>query len=366
VLEIPPAEGGVINGTIMDAWQTPLVDVGPAGTDGGAGGKYAILPPDFDGILPDDMIPVPSETWKGYALLRSIPADDSDAALDAAVAYGRSMRFYPLSQAAAPPETAFPDASGVLYDATIPYDSRFFVALDRIIQDEPWLTRDLAMIDIVKTIGIEKGKPFAPTDDERAALDAAALKARDWFDARFERIFDTPWADSARWASPALAEFLRSVQSNHTIPNAYPVDQRGLQYTFVFFAPKELGRGQFYLMLAHGADGQPLDGARTYTLKVPADVPVTQYWSVIAYDRATHALIREVAAPGRSSLTPGLVVNPDGTVDLSFGPTPPSEDEANWIPTRADQEFELIFRFYGVRPSLYEKTWVLPDLIPAA
>jgi hypothetical protein len=135
-------------------------------------------------------------------------------------------------------------------------------------------------------------------------------------------------------------------------------------YSFIFFAPKELGRGQFYLMLAHGADGQPLDGARTYSLKVPADAPVTQYWSVIAYDRATHALIREVPAPGRSSLTPGLVVNPDGTVHLSFGPSPPSEDESNWIPTRADQEFELLFRFYGVKPSLFEKTWALPDLIP--
>jgi hypothetical protein len=44
VVEIPPAEGGVINGTLMDAWQTPLEDLGPAGVDKGKGGKYLVLP----------------------------------------------------------------------------------------------------------------------------------------------------------------------------------------------------------------------------------------------------------------------------------------------------------------------------------
>jgi hypothetical protein len=47
VIEIPPADGGSITGTIMDSWQTPLADVGPAGVDAGKGGKYVVLPPDF-------------------------------------------------------------------------------------------------------------------------------------------------------------------------------------------------------------------------------------------------------------------------------------------------------------------------------
>ena len=70
--EIPPADDGVINGTVMDAWQMPLEDVGPAGVYGGKGGKYVILPPDFSGASPDGYIALPSLTWKGYALLRSI------------------------------------------------------------------------------------------------------------------------------------------------------------------------------------------------------------------------------------------------------------------------------------------------------
>ena len=63
VLEIPPADDGVINGTIMDAWQMPLEDVGPAGVDGGKGGKYLILPPGYaEAGVRDGYIVLPSLT----------------------------------------------------------------------------------------------------------------------------------------------------------------------------------------------------------------------------------------------------------------------------------------------------------------
>ncbi|MFY9886574.1 MAG: hypothetical protein WCB01_16345 [Candidatus Cybelea sp.] len=54
------------------------------------------------------------------------------------------------------------DAIDVVYHATIRYDVRFFQSLDRIVQREPWLTRDKAMIDMLKSVGIQKGKPFNP------------------------------------------------------------------------------------------------------------------------------------------------------------------------------------------------------------
>ena len=47
VLEIPPADGGSITGSIDDCWQTAIEDVGPAGVDKGKGGKYLILPPGY-------------------------------------------------------------------------------------------------------------------------------------------------------------------------------------------------------------------------------------------------------------------------------------------------------------------------------
>ena len=78
VMEIPPAEGGAIVGTIMDAWQTPLEDVGPAGADKGKGGKYLFLPPGHTAKAPAGYIVLPSLTYKGYALLRSIRKSGSD------------------------------------------------------------------------------------------------------------------------------------------------------------------------------------------------------------------------------------------------------------------------------------------------
>ena len=74
----------------------------------------------------------------------------------------RASSCNPLSQSSNPPKTTFVDAIDVVYDSTIPYDVRFFQSLDRIVQIEPWLTRDEVMIDVLKSIGIEKGKPFNP------------------------------------------------------------------------------------------------------------------------------------------------------------------------------------------------------------
>ena len=105
VLDIPAAGEGSITGSIMDCWQTPLEDVGPAGVDQGRGGRYLILPPGYSGPVPDGGIPLRSQTYQGYALLRSILTSGSDADFVKALDYGKRIRFYPLSVGASPPTT---------------------------------------------------------------------------------------------------------------------------------------------------------------------------------------------------------------------------------------------------------------------
>jgi hypothetical protein len=105
VIEIPPADDGVINGSIMEPWQAALEDVGPAGADTGSGGKYLITPPGYQANAPDGYILLPCGNYQGYALLRSILKSGSEADVKTAVAYGKRIRIYPLSQAAYPPET---------------------------------------------------------------------------------------------------------------------------------------------------------------------------------------------------------------------------------------------------------------------
>lgn len=364
VMEIPPAQGGAIVGTIMDAWQTPLEDVGPAGVDKGKGGKYLILPPGYTDKLPDGYIALPSQTYKGYALLRSIRQSGSEADLVKAVEYGKQIKIYPLSQAANPPATTYVDAAGVLYDATIPYDIRYFESLDRVIQHEPWLERDRVMIDTLRSLGIEKGKKFAPDAKMVQLLNAAAKKAHHYMDGKYhELVIQGPFAKGSKWSFPVrFAQVFQAGQESFANPNAYPVEDRGLLFTFIFFMPKRMGEGQFYLLAMEDKEGNLLDGSKTYRLNVPANAPVRQYWSATLYDRETHALIREVSHAARSSQSPGLQVNADGSVDLYFGPKAPAGKESNWTPTDPKGEFEILFRFYGPLPSLFDKSWVLPDV----
>jgi len=95
---------------------------------------------------------------------------------------------------------------------------------------------------------------------------------------------------------------------------------------------------------------------------VPPNAPVKLYWSATVYDRASHALIRHQSRPSRSSQNVGLQKNVDGSVDLYFGPKAPTGKEANWVPTRADGQFEVLFRLYGPDKSFFDKKWVLPDI----
>ena len=137
------------------------------------------------------------------------------------------------------------------------------------------------------------------------------------------------------------------------------IDERGLAYHYLFSGVKHLGGGQFYLFTIKDAHGNLLDGANSYRLTVPAEVPATQYWSAVPYDRATHTLFHDVPHVGRGSQTPGLKTNADGTVDLYTGPSAPSANETNWIPTKPGTMFEFCIRFYGPEKPLFDKTWQL-------
>lgn len=363
VLEIPSAsDEGSLTGTIMDLWQCALEDVGPQGFDQGKGGKYLILPPGHQDLVPEGFIPLRAKTYAGYAILRSIPRSGSDADVAQAVAYGKKIKLYPLSRAASPSETVFVDVADVVFDSTIPYDVRYFESLHRIVQAEPWLERDKAMIDHLKTIGIEKGKPFRPDQSTRGVLDQAAREAHEWLVAKYEAFFSRPFYPQSHWVIPASPEIIEGQANSFSKPDVYPIDDRALLYSYIYFSPKRLGTGSYYLMTIADSKGELLDGAKSYRLKVPKDAPVRQYWSATVYDRYTHALVRGVKRPSRSSAAPDLQVNADGSVDIYFGPTAPPGRDANWIPTNQDGGFEVLFRFYEPSKALFEKSWALPDL----
>src|SRR5262245_49244210 len=117
-----------------------------------------------------------------------------------------------------------------------------------------------------------------------------------------------------------------------------------------------------YLISIRDKDGDAFDGRKTYRLTVPPNPPVEQYWSVTAYDRQTHALIKTMARASRSSQIPEMQKNADGSIDVYFGPRAPAGKEANWLPTDPQRGFELMFRLYGPKKEFFDKVWVLPDV----
>jgi hypothetical protein len=361
VLDVPPADDGVLNGSVMNYWQAAIEDIGPGGVDKGKGGKYAFLPPGYDpSQLPAEYIPMPSDTFMGYALIRVVLKSTSDEDIAKAVEYGKRIQVYPLSQAGSVAPTKYIDASNEVFDSTIQYDIRLYQTLDKIIQAEPWLERDKAMIDPLKTIGIERGEKFNPDARTAEILSSAVVAAREWLESLYH---DFPgYYEGKQWFFPATEENHQSIIHNFHVPDSYPIDNRAMCYMMAFFSARHIGESQYYLMVTRDKNGNQFEGNAHYKVTVPAGVPVKQYWSMTVYDRETHALVRNLSRPGRSSQSQGLQTNGDGSVDLYFGPTAPASGDSNWTPTDPNRQFEILARFYGPQKSLYDKSWQLNDV----
>ena len=145
-------------------------------------------------------------------------------------------------------------------------------------------------------------------------------------------------------------------------PNHFPLDARGLAYHYAFIGIKRLGAGQFYLINIKDKNGKSYNGGKSYRLTVPPNAPIEQYWSVTAYDRETHALIKNVIRASRASNNTEVQKNADGSVDIYFGPRAPAGNQSNWVPTDPAREFELMFRAYAPAKTFFEKIWTLPDI----
>src|SRR5271169_3737871 len=197
VFELPPAVPGAAGfyGTIMDAWQVPLTDVGA----GGKGGKYLLLPPDYKGEVPSGYIPMRLKTYNSYTLVRSILASNSEEVVRKGDALVNAIKVYPLSEAGGPPKQRFIDMTDILYEPPVPYNADFYVSLARMINEEPAQTKDLEMLGMLLPLGIEKGKTFDPDSATRATLNTAAGEAHAWLLDGIARVA-LPWWPGEHWA----------------------------------------------------------------------------------------------------------------------------------------------------------------------
>lgn len=359
VLDFPAAVGAGLFGSIMDAWQAPLADVGPAGDDQGKGGKYLLAPPDFIGEAPRGCFPLRFSTYNGYAAFRAIPKTRSDEDTAKALALVKRLRLFPLSQAANPPQQRHIDIAGKLFDGIARMDDTFFDSLAKMVNEEPVQSRDMVAMGQLRSIGIEKGKEFKPDRATRTILKQAIDEAHASFmDAATTVV---PYWPSAKWGLASYAISGPQTKFTFQTQTGLDVDQRGALYFFACAAPQKLGAASFYLCAARDASNTPLDGGEAYRLRVPPNVPAKQFWAVTVYDLETAAFIRESPKTEVNSYQ-DLQKSRDESVDIFFGPKAPSGKESNWIYTAPGKQWVAFFRFYGPEPAIHDKTWVLNDI----
>jgi hypothetical protein len=356
VLEVPAgALGGIDN-----HWQFPLMDIGPFGPDKGKGGKFLILPPGYEGNVPDGYHIVRSDTFQNFYLLRGVPKNGD---VQAAVDNLRKANLYPLSQANNPPKTEWFNASGMKADTTFPTNYRYFEVLARHLLSEPTRERDKVMLGFLAPLGFVHGQPFKPDDRIRGILERAAKvgNAASRTIAYNSRNPNRIYAKGSKWEFVFLTKSATFETDTYLDVDASVTFSHQALFTAQGMVQKVVGKGSQYLAAYKDGKGNWLDGDNNYSLHVAPNVPVEDFWSVMVYDAETRSMIVNNQVPGRDS-NGKLKTNKDGSVDLYFGPKAPKGNEGNWVKTLPGKGFFLYFRAYGPKKEFFDRSWTLDDL----
>ena len=104
--------------------------------------------------------------------------------------------------------------------------------------------------------------------------------------------------------------------------------------------------------------GKSLDGSKNYKFHLPPNIPASNFWSVIVYDKQTQLIIRtDQPWPSVFSSSKKLLINQDGSVDVWFGPKAPAAKENNWVKTIPGKSWNMILRLYYPMESWFDKSW---------
>lgn len=359
VLEVPAGTLGLS----WDIFQRALSDIGNLGPDGGKGGKYLYLPVGYDGEIPDGYFPVRlvySDLFT--AVVRTFPNDPKTGGLEGAIEQGKQIKMYPLSEATNPSPNRYIVMNDKAFDADWPKDERYFELLAELINTDRAPSMALSTVGNLRRLGIEKGKPFAPDARAQKILKRAAQTRHDIvraiaFNNRFENKLIYP---DRQW------EVIIHASDHQFMPgDVEEVEERGSWYQLVGnavkLAPSEPGTGIFYCVTYKDSDGDMLDGSNWYMIRMPANVPVEQFWQIPVYSNQTRSLIN-TGSPATKSSTEKLAKNDDGSVDIHFGPKAPSGGESNWIKTIPGEGWFVLLRLYGPKQVILDKSWKPEDI----
>jgi hypothetical protein len=363
VVELPPSADGIgIFGTIMDAWQRPIEDVGAKGRDEGFGAKYLLVPPNYDGVLLPNALVYEQKTNHGWAILRPIMTGGATAEnLAKATALTKRVKIYPLAKADAPPKMKFVDVYGKLLEMTPKLDGNIYREIHEVVQEEYVLDRDLAMMGLLARLGIKKGEPYKPDAKLQAIFDKAGPEALEYMIDQYHRVLNPFIYEDKKW-SALVPNGFKETDWSWEFPSYYDYHARGAVFYAIITTVKNYGSATYYLDIAETADGEWLDGDKNYKLVMPAKVPVRDFWAITTYDLVTASYIRNMDKSSIDSTMKDVVKNSDGSVDIYFGPKAPKGKESNWLPTDPKRRFFLLGRFYGPEPAILDGSFILNNV----
>jgi hypothetical protein len=370
VIEVPPGLQGILD----DYWQRPICsegeingkvwcgDVGLPGPDQGKGGKYLVLPPDYKDKAPDGYFTLRSRTYGVFVFWRGFFQDPKQ--LDGPVKVMEQTRIYPLGAESSAKPMQFPNASVKPANMLYPQDGSAFDMLDRFIQHEYADPADAEMRGVLAALGIEKGKPFKPDAKMRALLDKGAKTAFRMAHvivySPFPVVPNALWYTDRRWANvfPGNATFTGDTFNY--------LDARTGFFTVAYSASPGMAAnirdvGAKYPVTFVDKNGNFLQGASSYKLHLPKDIPAALFWSATVYDAVTGSGLDNGQAFPSLNTMDKPPQNADGSTDIYFGPRFPGAGK-NWLRTVPGKGYFVIFRLYGPKEAFYDQSWKPGDI----
>jgi len=277
--------------------------------------------------------------------------------------FRNGIKIYPLSTVTNPPKMEFINGTGTDFNTVHSASFKFYEELHAVIDREPLQFLDPELRGLFASIGIQKGKPFAP--DERmkkiltqaAKLGNATARALFWY----ERDQSEFLYEDSYWKRGMIGNSHEYIKDKGF--GGRNLDARA-QYFYMatFNSPamvwKLIGKGSQYAWGYLDKNGGILDGSKNYKLNLPADAPAEQFMSIVVYDSQTRSMLQtDQPYPNKNNKRDKLDTNDDGSIDIYFGPKAPKGKEANWIQTRAKKGWFSLLRLYSPTEPWFDKTW---------
>jgi hypothetical protein len=358
VVEIP----GPVLAFVNDAFFRFVSDVGLTGPDQGKGGKYLFIGPGYEGDIPEGYFVAHSMTYRNWLGMRVFVKDGDIKASTKALKEG--FRVYPLLQVDNPPEQKVVDLTGKQVNTIHANDEHFYEELNAVIQYEPADAFNPELVGLFASIGIKKGKPFAPDARMKKILkDAAAISNATTrgitFSPRNKSVYFYP---DRQWYTPFSGGHDFMDNGELVLDDRIMFHYGATGITPAMATPK-VGTGSAYAATARDAKGEYLDGGKTYKVTLPAPIPVNNFWSFMVYSGQHRSMLEtDQKAAGLDSNSPSVKANNDGSYTVWFGPKAPAGHKDNWIQTIPDKSYFSILRLYGPLEPWFDKTWKPSDI----